>query len=132
MSKPAPMREVQSLSITVVTDNYYDALRADTAVSSRFRIALGMSIHAEHGFSYLIRTAAEDGESGCLMFDYGVDADGVMNIIKTLGIDMAEIDALGLSHGHFDHWGAFPEILRRSQSANCWAGREVPPPSQPG
>jgi 7,8-dihydropterin-6-yl-methyl-4-(beta-D-ribofuranosyl)aminobenzene 5'-phosphate synthase len=109
------IRELQDLSITVVTDNYYDALRPDTAVSKRFRIGPGTSMHAEHGLSYVVRTVTDDGESGCLMFDYGVDVDGVTRNMKNLGIDMAAIDALGLSHGHFDHWGAFLELVERNQ-----------------
>jgi 7,8-dihydropterin-6-yl-methyl-4-(beta-D-ribofuranosyl)aminobenzene 5'-phosphate synthase len=111
------IREVRNLSITVVTDNYYDALRPDTAVSRRLRIGPGMSMHAEHGLSYVIRTETEGGGAGVLMFDYGVDAEGVMKNLATLGIEMMEMDALALSHGHFDHWSALSGILAQNQGS---------------
>jgi hypothetical protein len=49
---PQPFEEVKRLSITVVTDNYSDALRPDSAIGTRYRSAPGSSIHAEHGLSY--------------------------------------------------------------------------------
>jgi 7,8-dihydropterin-6-yl-methyl-4-(beta-D-ribofuranosyl)aminobenzene 5'-phosphate synthase len=91
-------------------------LRPDTAVSKRFRIGPGVSIHAEHGLSYVVRAEAVDGESGSLMFDFGVDAEGVTRNMKFLGINFSEMDAFSLSHGHFDHWGAFSEMLKRNQA----------------
>jgi 7,8-dihydropterin-6-yl-methyl-4-(beta-D-ribofuranosyl)aminobenzene 5'-phosphate synthase len=32
--------------------------------------------------------------------------------MELLNIDFRTVEALGLSHGHFDHWGAFLEILK--------------------
>lgn len=55
------------------------------------------------------------------MFDYGVDAPGILNNLKLLGIDLGAVDALGLSHGHFDHWGGLTEILKGSRS-RTWNG----------
>jgi len=45
------------------------------------------------------------------MFDYGLDGEGVLKNLAAFGINMDKMDALGLSHGHFDHWNALPEIL---------------------
>jgi 7,8-dihydropterin-6-yl-methyl-4-(beta-D-ribofuranosyl)aminobenzene 5'-phosphate synthase len=108
-------REVERLSITVVTDNYYDALRPDTAISKSYRTRPGRSMHAEHGLSYFVETVTPSGDSGALMFDYGVDARGVSNNIRLLEIDLSRINAFGLSHGHFDHWGGFIGILKRGR-----------------
>jgi 7,8-dihydropterin-6-yl-methyl-4-(beta-D-ribofuranosyl)aminobenzene 5'-phosphate synthase len=109
-------RKLESLSITIITDNYYDALRPDTVVSKRYRTTPGGSIHAEHGLSYFIETATENGESAAFMFDYGVDPDGVAKNIGALNIDLAKLKALGLSHGHFDHFGALVGLLGRNLS----------------
>ena len=107
-------RMLECLTIKVITDNYYDALRPDTAVSTRYRTTPGACIHAEHGLSYFVETVTVDGETGRLMFDYGVDPEGVANNMNLLGIDLSTVDAFGLSHGHFDHWGAFIDILKRN------------------
>jgi 7,8-dihydropterin-6-yl-methyl-4-(beta-D-ribofuranosyl)aminobenzene 5'-phosphate synthase len=107
--------EIEKLTVTVITDNYYDALRSDTPISKQFRTAPDASMHAEHGLSFFIESETE-GTSRGLMFDYGVDARGIMNNMELLNIDLGKADALGLSHGHFDHWGGLIDILRQNRS----------------
>ena len=51
------MPEVDRVVITIITDNYYDALRPDAPVTKRFRTQPGKWMHAEHGLSYFIETA---------------------------------------------------------------------------
>ncbi|HUJ68618.1 MAG TPA: MBL fold metallo-hydrolase [Syntrophorhabdales bacterium] len=113
-------REVERLEITVITDNYSDALRPDTAIGRRYRTAPGASIHAEHGLSYFVRTRTDQG-AFTFMLDYGLDGKGVVNNMRLLNIDAARLDALALSHGHFDHWGGLLDILKEHRLA--MAGR---------
>jgi 7,8-dihydropterin-6-yl-methyl-4-(beta-D-ribofuranosyl)aminobenzene 5'-phosphate synthase len=115
-SRVRALEEVTSVAVTVITDNYYDALRPDEAIGTRYRTSPGSSIHAEHGLSYFIETMTTTGRPGALMFDYGVDPAGVLRNIKLLGIDLRRVDALGLSHGHFDHWGGLIGILKRNRT----------------
>jgi 7,8-dihydropterin-6-yl-methyl-4-(beta-D-ribofuranosyl)aminobenzene 5'-phosphate synthase len=110
------IRQLATLTVTVITDNYYDALRPDTALGKRYRSVPGACIHAEHGLSYFVQTTTDRGETGRLLFDFGVSADGVMNNMYLLGIDFDRIGAFGLSHGHFDHWNAFIEMLKRNRT----------------
>ena len=105
-------QETDRLTVTVVTDNYYDALRPDPPVGERYRVRPGFPIHAEHGFSCHV-TSETGGSPSTFIFDYGLDGRGVVNNMVLLNIDPEGIDALGLSHGHFDHWGGLPEILKR-------------------
>jgi 7,8-dihydropterin-6-yl-methyl-4-(beta-D-ribofuranosyl)aminobenzene 5'-phosphate synthase len=109
------IRQVDALSVTVITDNYYDAIRPDTAVAKRFRARPGMSFHAEHGLSFFVETFA-DGESHRLLLDYGMDPAGVLRNMELLDIPVGKIDALALSHGHFDHWGGLVGFLRQNSS----------------
>ena len=111
-AKPMSIKEVDRLAVTVITDNYYDALRPDTKVSTLFRSKPGAVIHAEHGLSYHIETKV-DGVSSGLLFDYGMDPAGMSHNVEVLGIDPGTINAMALSHGHFDHWGGLREFLRR-------------------
>ena len=88
-ARPKLFKEVDTLSITVVTDNYSDALRPDAAIGRRYRSGAGPCVHAEHGSSYFIRCSA-GGRRGAFMFDYGVDAGGVLNNIRILNIDVGK------------------------------------------
>ena len=106
--------EVDKLTITIITDNYYDALRSDGAIGMRYRATADKSIHAEHGLSYFVETVS-GGQAGSFLFDYGVDARGVLRNMEVLGISLEKVDAMGLSHGHWDHWGALMGILKANQ-----------------
>jgi 7,8-dihydropterin-6-yl-methyl-4-(beta-D-ribofuranosyl)aminobenzene 5'-phosphate synthase len=110
------VRQVDRVLITVVADNYYDAVRPDTPVSFRFRSNPGESIHAEHGLSYFVETTAA-GEEGAFMFDFGLDADGLTNNIRLVKADLTKLNALALSHGHFDHWGGLAHLLEERSAS---------------
>ena len=107
--------EVDKVTVWVLTDNYYDALRPDSKISKRYRVAPGKSIHAEHGLAYYIETVV-NGKTFAAMFDYGLDPIGVMNNIALLGLDLGKANAFSLSHGHFDHFMAAIGILKQNQS----------------
>ncbi len=110
---------VEKLVITVITDNYYDTLRwnlfpPDFRLVKRYMIGPGSSIHAEHGLSYFIETWV-DGRSHSMIFDYGLDYEGVSKNLGLLKIDLGTIEAMGLSHGHFDHWGTLLSLLKNNK-----------------
>jgi 7,8-dihydropterin-6-yl-methyl-4-(beta-D-ribofuranosyl)aminobenzene 5'-phosphate synthase len=105
--------ESEKIVVTVITDNLADILRPNYKFAKRHLppSALDRVLHAEHGLAYQIETVV-NGESHCCLFDFGVDPQGVMRNMKLLNIDFAKVEALGLSHDHFDHQAAFIEILK--------------------
>jgi 7,8-dihydropterin-6-yl-methyl-4-(beta-D-ribofuranosyl)aminobenzene 5'-phosphate synthase len=105
---------VDRLTLTIVTDNYYDALRPDPPMGKRFRALPGVSLHAEHGFSCHLEIVG-NGRSAFFMFDYGLDPLGIIKNMELLGIAVGRVDAFGLSHGHFDHWSGLLTILGRAR-----------------
>ena len=111
----ARVTEVDKVTVWVLTDNYYDALRPDSKITKRYRVVPGKSIHAEHGLAYYVETVVNGKASAC-MFDYGLDPVGVMNNIALLGLDLGKANAFSLSHGHFDHWMGAVSILKQNQS----------------
>jgi 7,8-dihydropterin-6-yl-methyl-4-(beta-D-ribofuranosyl)aminobenzene 5'-phosphate synthase len=111
----APVAEVDKLTVWVLTDNLYDALRPDSKITKRYRVVPGKSIHAGHGLAYFIETVSNGKTTRC-MFDYGLDVAGVMNNAALLGLDLGKASAFSLSHGHFDHWMAAVGILKQNQS----------------
>ena len=107
--------EVDKLTVWVLTDNYYDALRPDAKITKRYRVGPGRSIHAEHGLAYYLETVVDGKVSAC-MFDFGLDPVGVMNNIAMLGLDIGRANAFSLSHGHFDHWMGAVNIVKQNRS----------------
>jgi len=102
--------DVDKLTITFITDNYYDGLRVDLPVAKRFRTSYNASLHAEHGLSLFIETTVK-GKSNSFLFDFGLDSKGISNNINALGIDVGNASGIGLSHGHFDHWKGLIDLL---------------------
>ena len=70
---------------------------------------------AEHGFSALIE---RDGR--CVLFDTGQGPALVQNA-EMLGVDWARIEAIALSHGHYDHTGGLAYALHRAPQARVYA-----------
>lgn len=67
-------------------------------------------IVGEHGFSALIDTEADKK----ILFDTGQSISAVHNADR-LGINLRDIDAIVLSHGHYDHTGGLVGVLKRMQ-----------------
>jgi 7,8-dihydropterin-6-yl-methyl-4-(beta-D-ribofuranosyl)aminobenzene 5'-phosphate synthase len=120
MTSPIPLQPLDSLHITIVVDNVSDALVLDQGPAKRTaglasggtppRIAArflegGQTIDsplAEHGFSALI-TATVGGREHCILFDAGLTPTGVVENMRKLSLSPKDIEAIVLSHGHFDH-----------------------------
>ena len=62
----------------------------------------------EHGLAFLIET-----EAGRLLFDTGQSGMVLLHNLEVLDVDPATIDALAISHAHYDHTGGLPALLER-------------------
>jgi len=69
---------------------------------------------AEHGLSFWI----EYGDKR-ILFDTG-QSDILVQNAKTLGINLAEVNAIVLSHGHYDHTGGLSTILDIAPKAKIY------------
>jgi len=69
---------------------------------------------AEHGLSFWI----EYGNKR-ILFDTG-QSDILIKNAEVLGIDLAETDAIVLSHGHYDHTGGLAAVLDIAEKAKIY------------
>ena len=106
--------EAEKIIITMITDNLADATRLDYKIAKRqiyISNPLDSALHGEHGLAYQIETVV-NGESHTCLFDFGSDPRGMIRNMDLLKIDCKKVEALGLSHDHWDHEAAFVEILK--------------------
>lgn len=104
------LKPVDCVEIWTLQDNYIEITAMDnSAVVSRATALrdgeIKASVLAEHGFSALVKVTAE-GKSRTLLFDFGYSEDGAARNAATLGLDLSQVEAAALSHGHSDHTGA--------------------------
>jgi 7,8-dihydropterin-6-yl-methyl-4-(beta-D-ribofuranosyl)aminobenzene 5'-phosphate synthase len=115
--RPLPMRELDSLSVTIVVDNFYDALLDDPPCGKRFRTTPNNSLFAEHGLSFFVKASC-DKKVYSFMFDFGVDGEALMHNLRLLDLDPKTVSSLLLSHGHFDHYGGLPTLVSYLSSSD--------------
>lgn len=66
---------------------------------------------AEHGFSMLIKVFSNES-SHTILFDTGVSREGVVTNARRMGLNLAEVEYIALSHGHYDHFGGLVSIIK--------------------
>ena len=155
MTKQIPLPEVDSVEILTVIDNVVDVLLPSTAVAKRMGTAgrdgqpmlrleaplleegyAADSPFAEHGLSFLV-TVFVDEQRHSLLLDTGATVGGVVHNLRALGVNPQEIEAIVLSHGHFDHTTGLNGLAKELQPLppllvhpNCWLKRRVAVPGQ--
>ncbi len=86
------------LKIVVLVEN--DSIRDD--------------VLTEHGLSFWI-----EYKGNRILFDTG-QSDIILHNAKKLGVDLSSADAVVLSHGHYDHCGGLPAVLKLASKAKIF------------
>jgi 7,8-dihydropterin-6-yl-methyl-4-(beta-D-ribofuranosyl)aminobenzene 5'-phosphate synthase len=128
--------EVDALEVLVLVDNLTDSLSSNPPdvlpewsvllTGGKLRVLAGSNICcAHHGLSLLL-TARVGSLRHTLLFDAGPAAATFQRNTEILGVDFKSIEAVVLSHGHWDHAGgllaAVESIAQRrgSKSFTCY------------
>lgn len=113
---------VDRLEILIVVDNVTDSLStnpnnvqtewAGLVQSGRMQVLSGKATCcAHHGLSVLI-TAYIGSDKRTLLFDAGPHGETLLRNAKILGVDLAQVEAVVLSHGHWDHAGGLVSAIK--------------------
>jgi len=89
---------MQNIRITILIEN--------TAYKARLKTEHGLSFWIEYG-------------NNKILFDTG-QSESILYNAKTLDIDLAQTDAIILSHGHYDHTGGLPSVINIASKAKIY------------
>lgn len=145
---PLALEPADGLEITILVDNQVDMLLPSTEEVVRRPFAPAMynpileddvraTLHAEHGFAALV-TLVHGDERRTLLFDSGISPNGLIENMDRLQLDARDIEAIVLSHGHFDHTGGLAGLVERLGRAempmilhpDAFAVRRLAPPGR--
>ena len=112
---------IDKLSIRVLVDSTHNLFLPPATVNGVHvqptPIASGFPnvIHTQWGLSLWLESQ-RGSEPRTLMLDYGYTPDVLINNMGIMGVDVKKVDALIVSHGHFDHYGGLSGFLDKYRS----------------
>jgi 7,8-dihydropterin-6-yl-methyl-4-(beta-D-ribofuranosyl)aminobenzene 5'-phosphate synthase len=148
----AKIPEVDRVAVRVVTDSYHHAFERSTKVGSleiqRFGFAVSKeppkrALQNEWGLAWHIESQ-QGSDTKQVLFDFAYTSETLLNNMLLLGVDPSKLDAIALSHGHYDHFGGMVGFLEATKGKlkkdlpfylggeECFCTRELNVPGNPG
>jgi 7,8-dihydropterin-6-yl-methyl-4-(beta-D-ribofuranosyl)aminobenzene 5'-phosphate synthase len=147
---PITLDPADEVTVTTLVDNVYDALLEGNDLTRRTPFTVGsvrapqfdggsttVGLRAEHGFSALV-SVRRGSTTTQLLFDTGLSPDAMVTNADRIGIDLAQVQAVIMSHGHFDHAGGLAGLAERGTRTvpmvlhpNVWTPRRMAVPGNP-
>ncbi len=127
---------VDEIKITSIVDNFVDLLLQNQGPAKRRprqERVFERCLCAEHGLAEVVESAS-GAERFALLFDFGatplVYLNNLQLLIEDYGFDLAQVQTLVLSHGHWDHYGGLGGFLEAKRhelaEATClYAGEDA-------
>jgi len=129
------LKPVTSVEVQILVDNVTDNLSSvPSFVETEFAglgrrrrgawvLGGGCLCCAAHGLSCLV-TIRHDRAEHTVLFDTGPEEGTFEQNVSRLGVDLGPVEAIVLSHGHWDHAGAMLRALQLIRDRN--GGQHVP------
>jgi len=116
MTDRVTLEPVEAADVTIVVDNSIDILLPNERVAQRASLHHDWSdreqLIAEHGYSLLL-TIQHNGVRESILYDAGLGRKTVIHNLDVLGLNVRDIRAVVLSHGHADHHGGLEGLYDR-------------------
>ena len=120
------LEPVDSVSVVTVMDNVTDVFMPNQDPAHRPPVVLRHrrpattmkagdvpdALIAEHGLSLLV-TVTRGDQQHRILYDVGASPDGVVENMRRLDLDPADIEVIVCSHSHFDHTTGLDGLIRR-------------------
>lgn len=133
------LQPVDALVVDVAIDNLTDSYSSKPAhVSSEFNNVMAAGAQALSGQTLccaqlglsLVLTASVGQQRHKLLFDAGPEGPLFLRNCQNLGVELGDVAAIAISHGHWDHMGALLDAIDYITRFNT--GRAVPCHVNPG
>jgi 7,8-dihydropterin-6-yl-methyl-4-(beta-D-ribofuranosyl)aminobenzene 5'-phosphate synthase len=114
---------VDRVAVWVLVDNAHDIFAKSVKLGDlnveRNGLGLGQRLNtqlqSEFGLALHLESQ-RNTETRVYLLDYGLTPTSALNNVDFLKIDLAAVDALILSHGHYDHFGGLIPLLSRERN----------------
>jgi 7,8-dihydropterin-6-yl-methyl-4-(beta-D-ribofuranosyl)aminobenzene 5'-phosphate synthase len=144
--------ELDRVAVRVLVDSYQFAVapsrKANGLDIQHFGWGIGnhppnRTLVSEFGLSMHVESQ-RGSETRNILIDFGFTPEALNNNIELVGLDPGALDALVLSHGHYDHFGGLVGFLQRTNGRlkprlplyvggeDCFCAREWTAPPTPG
>ena len=117
--------EIDALAVRVVVDSFQFAVAPSRSLEGveiqhfgwgiRNDSPPGRTLVSEFGLAMHVETRRGTQTRSALV-DFGFTPEALINNTELLGIDPSVLDALVLSHGHYDHFGGLVGFLQKYKS----------------
>ena len=153
LSSSAVVPVVDKLAVRVVTDSYHHAFEPSRAYGPVQVQRLGFAVaprtppqrtlQNEWGLALHLEST-RGAETRQVLVDFAYTSETLLNNLLLAGVDVSRLDALALSHGHYDHFGGMVGFLKANKGKlkaglpfylggeECFCSRELNVPGEAG